>query len=179
MLDAFFDAAIGILPLAIIGGLIYVIHRWRQQRRLIGDPHALAATLLARSSQIIKDTKKAVHRQLSAVGQARPPSLENELCIFWWFTLDYCLKDHHLREAFQSHLANECGHEYHAVLERFDKYGRAVNEAKGDTNTVFMSLGGKLAEFSGMPPPIALTLSPKLFTQAGELVAQERNALKL
>ncbi len=179
MLDAFIDATIGILPIAIIGGLIYVIHRWRQQRRLIGDPHALAATLLARSSQIIKDTKKAVHGQLSAVGQARPPSLENELRIFWWFALDHWLKDCHLREAFQSHLENVCEDEYETVRERFDEYGRALNEAKGDTKTVFMSLGGRLAEFSGMPPPIALTLSPQLFTQAGELVARERKALKL
>lgn len=179
MLDAFVDAAIGVFPLAIIAGLINVIHRWRQQRRLIGDPHALAATLLARSSQTVKDTKKAVHGQLSAAGQSRPPSLENELRIFWWFALDHCLKDYHLREAFQSHLENVCEDEYEAVRERFDEYGRALNEARGDTKTVLMLLGDKLAEFSGMPPLVALTLSPQLFTEAGELVARERKALKL
>ncbi|MFO7995606.1 MAG: hypothetical protein R6U93_00435 [Dehalococcoidia bacterium] len=179
LLNTAIGAFIAFLPIVIIGGLVWFFLRLREQRRLVGNPAALAATLVARSEQILRNAKRTANRHLSAAGHSEPPGFESELRMFWWFALDYWLKQDALREPFHTHLAEVSGRDHPAVLDRFDAYGQAVNEAKGDTTAAFMGVGNKLAEFSGIPRSIAWILSPELFTKAGELVLQEKKALKL
>ena len=179
LLDIVLAAAILWLPLSLIAGVVHVVHLVRERRRLTGNPDALALSLLAKTPEIVRDIKEAVYKQMSSAKESELPGLEDELCMLWLFLLDYWLQKTALRDSLQAHMAQVSERDHPALLERFNAYGQAVNDAKGNSTAVFTGLGDKLAEFSGMPTLIAWTLSPMLFTKAGEVVLQEKKALKL
>jgi len=179
LLDIVLVSAILWLPLSLIAGVFHVVHLVRERRRLTGNPDALVRTLLAKTPEIVGEMKDAVYKQTSSAQESELPRLEDELCMFWLFTVDYWLQKTALRESFHAHLAQVSVRDHPALLERINAYGHAVNDAKGNASAMFIGLGDKLAEFSGMSTLVAWTLSPMVFTKAGEVVMQERKALKL
>jgi hypothetical protein len=152
--------------------------KWfKRQHKKTASPEALALLLLKLSEDIVEDANQTLEKYLGDQQRSQLVKAENELAFFSWFALDYWIQKGPartqeeqcvLRQAFHAHLANIVSLD--TLQERFNAYGRIVNETKGD-NAIFVDFGIKLSEFCDMPDTPFLTLAPRLFTQALESLA--------
>lgn len=146
-------------------------------------------SLIKLSGDVVKDTSRDLEKRLGAQDRAKLPKVQEEVCFFFLFALDYWWQTScaHTREEkriwggiFGTHLRILFGGDpaglamWDTFQQRNISYGQIVNEEKGD-NAKFFGFGRQLSEFCGMPgDPFLLVLAPGLFTQALAAVSSFR-----
>lgn len=158
---------------------------FKSQRKIRGNLDDAVLALLKISVDTVHDASQILVKNLDAKELNQLPKVQNELILFFDFSLDYWIQitvpspkeQHIVREALSSHWLESAGggDESQAMLDilqnRFNSYGQIVNKEKNDAAT-FFSLGKKLSEFCDMPGhPNILLLAPHLFTVAMESVS--------
>ena len=145
-----------------------------------GSSDDAVLALLKISVDTVDSASRDLAERLDMHEQHQLSKMQNELMLFFDFALDYWIQmsvhsqkeQHTIREALSYHWGEAARgrNEGQAILgtlqERFNMYGKIVNEEKDDT-AKFLGFGRKLSEFCDMPGhPYLLVLAPHLFTVA-------------
>lgn len=161
-------------------------HKKQPKRRLTDAEYEdIVLFLLKRTMEVTQDTAETLENQIDADEQSKLPKVEEELCYFFMFALNYWWQKDPSHTPEQNRIfgqtfgatwaalggADEGSAQLDTLQERFIAYGQIVNEHKSDS-AKFLNFGAKLSQYCDLPSPLFLVVTPSLFTKALELVSK-------